>query len=86
MLFVFTLPLQQLLQLDMEILVLLMIWNVSFVVFLWWLVLVFFQLQLVFLLILFKMQILKIIKLQKKKQFLIKFLKIIKLPLVYIMN
>lgn len=69
MLFVFTLPLQQLLQLDMEILVLLMIWNVSFVVFLWWLVLVFFQLQVVFLLILFKMQILKIIKLQKKKLF-----------------
>jgi hypothetical protein len=57
MLFVYTLLLQQLLLLDMEILVLQMIWNVSFVVFSWWLVLVFFQSQVVFLQILFKMQI-----------------------------
>ncbi len=86
MLFVFTLLLPLLLQLDTEILVLLMIWNASFVVFSWWLVSVFSLLQVVFLLTLFKTQILKITKLPKKKRFLIKFLQITKLLLIYIMN
>ena len=86
MLFVFTLLLLLLLQLDMEILVLLMIWNASFVVFSWWLVLVFSLLQVVFLLTLFKMQILKITKSPKKKRFSIKFSQITKLLLIYIMN
>ena len=86
MLFVFTLLLPLLLQLDTEILVLLMIWNASFVVFSWWLVSVFSLLQVVFLLTLFKTQILKITKLRKKKRFLIKFLQITKLLLIYIMN